>query len=123
MIADWLLGRRGEVVVQGSSSVQHDLSGHSVGLTFVELIFRYAPLAIRRCGFQDIIYADDLNAIRSFFSNTSNEFFLSQLERCQIQVHLWGAANSVTFDNEKKVSMLFPNRTVRQCIQVPRCAV
>ena len=57
---------------------------------------------MRKCGFQEITYADDLNAFRSFLNSISNEFVLSQFRRCQFELHEWGAANSVIFDVEKE---------------------
>lgn len=43
------------------------------------IFFADACLAIRRCGFQEIIYADDLNAFRTFLNSISNDFILFQL--------------------------------------------
>ena len=107
VIADWLVGRRGEVIVQGCSSDSFPLSnmtyqGTVWGPPLWNLFFADAPLAVRKCGFQEIIYADDLNAFRCFLNSVSNEFVLSQLRRCQFELHEWGAANSVTFDAEKE---------------------
>ena len=107
VIADWLVGRRGEVIVQGSSSDSFPLSNMTYqgivwGPPLWNLFFADAPLAVRKCGFQEIIYADDLNAFRLFLNSISNDFVLSQLRRCQFELHEWGAANSVTFDAEKK---------------------
>ena len=107
VIADWLVGRRGEVIVQGFSSDCFPLShmiyqGPVWGPPLWNLFFADAPLAVRRCGFQEIIYADDLNAFRNFLNSVSNDFVLSQLRRCQFELHEWGAANSVTFHGEKE---------------------
>ena len=107
VIPDWLVGRRGEVIVQGSSSDSFPLSNMTFQGTVWEpplwnLFFADAPLAVRECGFQEIIYADDLNAFRHFLNSISNEFVLCQLRRSQFKLHEWGAANSVTFDAEKE---------------------
>ena len=107
VIADWLVGRRGEVIVQGSSSDSFPLSnmtyqGTVWGPPLWNLFFSDAPLAVRRCGFQEVIYADDLNAFRTFLNSVSNDFVISQLRRCQFELHEWGAANCVTFDPEKE---------------------
>jgi hypothetical protein len=57
---------------------------------------------MRRCAFQEVIHADDLNAFRMFFKETSNDFILEQLHRVQVELHEWGAANGVTFDANKE---------------------
>jgi len=107
VIADWLVGRRGEVIVQGASSVSFPLSnmtyqGTVWGPPLWNLFFADAPLALRKCAFQEVIYADDLNAFRVFLNSVSNDFVLCQLRRCQFELHQWGAANCVTFDSEKE---------------------
>ena len=43
------------------------------------LFFSDAPLAIRKCGFQEVFYADDRNAFRVFANSVSNDFVVSQL--------------------------------------------
>ena len=48
-----------------------------------------APLAVRKCGFQEIIYADDFNVFYTFLDSVSNEFVSSQARRCQFEVHEW----------------------------------
>ena len=42
------------------------------------------------------------NSFRDFANNTPNEFILSQLRRCQDELHQWGFANSVSFDAKKE---------------------
>ena len=64
--------------------------------------FGDSSLAMRRCAFQEVIYADDLNAFRMFSNETSNDFILEQLHRVQVELHEWGAANGVTFDANKE---------------------
>ena len=107
VIADWLVGRHGEVIVQGSSSESFPLfnmtyQGTVWGPPLWNLYFADSPLAVRKCGFQEVIYADDLNAFREFLNNVSNDFVMSQLRRCQFELHEWGAANCVTFDSAKE---------------------
>jgi hypothetical protein len=115
VISEWLVGRIGEVIVQGSTSHAVRLSdmtfqGTVWGPALWNLFFSNAPLAVRRCGFKEVIFADDLNAFREFANNISNDFILTQLKRCQFELHEWGAANSITFD-EKKESFHVVSRT------------
>ena len=107
VIVSWLRGRVGKVIVQGSSSDVFDLmdmcfQGTVWGPALWNIFFADAPLAMRRCAFQEIIYADDLNAYREFLNNVSNDFVISQLRRCQHELHEWGRANSVTFEPSKE---------------------
>ena len=37
--------------------------------------------------YQEVIYADDLNAFRMFSNETSNDFILEQLHRVQVELH------------------------------------
>lgn len=105
--ADWLVGRRGEVIVQGSSSDCFPVSnmnyqGTIWGPPLWNLFFSDVRLALRRCGFSEVIYADDLNAYRAFWNDVSNDFILFQLRRCQFELHDRGAATCVSYDPEKE---------------------
>ena len=107
VIADWLIGRQGRVIVQGCESnafrmFNMTFQGTVWGPALWNLFFADAPLAMRRCGFQEIIFADDLNAFREFLNAVSNDFIINQLLRCQHELHEWGAANGLTFDPGKE---------------------
>ena len=69
------------------------------GFPLWDLSFADSPLAMRKCGFQEVIYADDLNAYREFCNSVSGDFIM---HRCQHELHEWGAANCVTFDASKQ---------------------
>ena len=67
VISDWRVGRRCEVIVQGSSSDSFPLSdmtfqGIFWGPPLWNLFFADSPVALRKCGFQEVISAVDLNA-------------------------------------------------------------
>ena len=64
--------------------------------------FSDVVLPCRACAFDEVIFADDLNAFRNFVNSVPLNFVLEQLERCQSQVHLWGQANGVTFEPSKE---------------------
>ncbi len=49
----------------------------------------------------EIVYADDLNAFRSFNNTHANGNILSKLKEVQDELHRWGHANRVTFDADK----------------------
>ena len=107
VIENWLIDRVGQVIVQGCTSAEFILrnmcfQGTVWGPSLWNLFFSDAPLALRKCAFKEIMYADDLNAYRVFTNGTSNDFVLGQLRRCQLELHEWGAANSVTFEQTKE---------------------
>eukprot|EP00972_Heterocapsa_arctica_P056509 8339461-Heterocapsa_arctica.AAC.1 len=64
--------------------------------------FEDARVPINACGFNEIVYADDLNAFRPFPLAVSNEVVLDHVARCQQRLHTWGEANSVDFDPGKE---------------------
>ena len=107
VIEDWLTGRKGQVIIEGVSSESFDLEnmtfqGTVWGPALWNLFFSDAPLAMRKCAFKEVVFADDLNAYREFANGTPAEFVLEQLHRCQDELHQWGLANSVTFDSKKE---------------------
>jgi len=76
--------------VQGACSDSFPLSnmtyqGTVWGPPLWNLFFADAPLAVRKCAFQEVIYVNDLNAFRTFSNSVSNEFALSQLRRVQFE--------------------------------------
>ena len=92
VISDWLVGRIGQVIVEGVCSESFSLKdmtfqGTVWGPALWNLYFADAPLAMRRCGFKEVVFADDLNAFREFPNSTSNDFVLAQLRRCQYELH------------------------------------
>lgn len=120
VIADWLIGRKGKVIIEGVSSNDFDFKnmtfqGTVWGPALWNRFFSDAPLAMRKCAFKEIIFADDLNAYREFANGISTEVILGQLNRCQTELHQWGFANSVSFDAKKQVFMFL----VIQNISIP----
>jgi len=52
--------------------------------------------------FEEIVFADDLNAYRIFSSATPNSVIKNLLDNCQQELHKWGDANQVAFDAGKE---------------------
>jgi len=107
VIQSWLQGRVGKVCLQGASSEEFLMEnmifqGTIWGAFLWNSYFCDSTLVTRQCGFEEIIYADDLNAFRKFQNDVSNDYILTQLERCQAELHKWGAANQVTFESTKE---------------------
>ena len=65
------------------------------------LFFEDAHQAINECFFEEIVYADDLNAYRIFKADAQNDVIKTCLDMCQQELHKWGAANQVSFDADK----------------------
>jgi len=77
VLCAWLQERFAHIVVGGVSSVEMALrhmvfQGTVTGPTLWNLFFEDARNAINECFFQEIIFADDLNAYRTFPSATQN---------------------------------------------------
>ena len=66
------------------------------------LFLEDAAIPIRNSGFKEIVFADDLNAWRSFKGNIRNATILKHGSRCQDELHKWGRANQVTFELAKE---------------------
>ena len=49
-----------------------------------------------------MIFADDLNAWRSFCRSTKNIQIVRAMKSCQARLHSWGDANRVEFDSSKE---------------------
>ena len=107
VLADWLVGRYGEVTVHGHASNEFALSnmtfqGTVWGPCLWNVHFSDVSLATRKCAFDEIVFADDLNAFREFENHVSLDFLLVQLGRCQTEVHRWGQANGVSCEPSKE---------------------
>ena len=59
---------------------------------------RFARLAIHEYFFQDVVYADDLNAYRIVPPDTGNDIIKTCVCNCHQELHRWGLANHVAFE-------------------------
>ena len=64
--------------------------------------FEDARLAIRTSGFQEVVFADDLNSCKTYEARTSDAYIMNDLESCQLELHRWGEGNQVVFDASKE---------------------
>ena len=107
LMISWLRERVAEVVVEGAKSVKVALQnmvyqGTVWGPTLWNLHFEDARQAINEWLFEEIVYADDLNAFRGFSKETDNSVLKKCLDSCQEELHSWGRANRVTFEAKKE---------------------
>ena len=66
-------------------------------------------MAVRATGFEEIVYADDLNAIRAVDTSVTDDQARCMLAECQTSLHRWGAANRVVFDPMHVISRSRPS--------------
>ena len=107
VLASWLEERCANVVVDGEASKVMKLSnmvfqGTVTGPTLWNLFYEDARHAINECFYKEIVFADDLNAYRTFTSCTHNSAIIGSLDMCQHELHKWGIANQVAFDASKE---------------------
>ena len=75
----------------------------------------YTVFVVHRLRFQDISYADDLNAFQSYLNHLREEYLLSDLRLVQKRLHLWREANGVRFDANKE------SLEVTRMVETSRC--
>ena len=107
VISSWLAERRSSVVVEGSRSRPRPLAnsvyqGTVWGPPLWNIHYSDVKTVIRHEGFSETVYADDLNAFKSFPRGSSPQMISAKLRQCQSSVHRWGRANQVLFDGSKE---------------------
>ena len=107
ILESWLEDRNANVVVSGCFPRNLPLAnsvfqGTALGRPLWNEHFSTAKQAIRKAGFNESIYADDLNAFRVFPRNTNFAEICRETEKCQQELHHWGAGNRVVFDPQKE---------------------
>ena len=103
----WLQQRTAHVVVEGQFSDKMVLKnmvfqGTVLGPTLWNLFYEDARRAIHETGFEEIVYADDLNGFKEFAHNASVVSVLAEAKKCQTELRKWGRANQVSFDPAKE---------------------
>ena len=111
VIQSWLWDRIGYVIVGGKKSNPIILrnmvyAGTVWGPSLWNSFFGDCVCAIKCCGFEVVIYADDCNAFKSYARNCSTQCIIDDLHECQQSLHRWGRANAVTFDAGKEETMI-----------------
>ena len=115
IIASWLQTRSAAVIVGGQRSTSFDIKnmvyqGTVLGPTLWNMFFADACDAIREYLFEEVVFADDLNAFREFGSGTPNEEIFVAVDKCQDELHAWGRANQVSFDPAKESKHVMSRR-------------
>jgi hypothetical protein len=107
LLESWLRNRKAKVIVGGKSSEVFELAnmvfqGTVLGPPLWNTFYEDAREAVHEMNFQEVVYADDLNAYRIFLGSTPNTTILNSARKCQSELHQWGDANQVQFDPGKE---------------------
>ena len=107
VIESWVEARTAHVVVDGRGSKGMALrdmvfQGTVFGPPLWNIYYADARAPVRKNGFQEVVYADDLNAFKAFDHSSLAEDLHSDMEQCQKDLHAWGRANQVEFDASKE---------------------
>ena len=105
-LASWLEDRASQVVLGGSASAAEPLQnsvyqGTVLGSPLWNAFYADARHSLRKHGFTETVFADDLNCWKPFAANP-RPVDVSDLHRAQHELHLWGKANQVLFDPGKE---------------------
>lgn len=115
VIESWLQERTAKVVVGGACSEDLHMSnmifqGTVLGPMLWNCFYADASIAVQSAEFEEVVFADDLNAMREYKGNIANSKIIADIEKCQSALHAWGRANCVAFDAAKE-SMHVISRT------------
>ena len=107
VIRSWLAPRTARVAVNGCLSDVFQMldmvfQGTVWGTILWNVFFADASQAVTETGFDDIVFADDLNAVKTFAASAGDPSIHTSLRDCQFTLHRWGRANSVVFDASKE---------------------
>ena len=107
LLRSWLEPRTSVVVLDGCSSAPQPLmnsvyQGTVFGPPLWNVHYADSALAVQAEGFDEIIFADDLNCCKEMGPTTTEAQARTALRRCQTSLHRWGAANRVLFDPGKE---------------------
>ena len=107
VLCSWLEARAAHVLVDGEASAAMKLQdmvfqGTVLGPTLWNIFFADSCRPIRDANFEEVVFADDLNAFRCFDAEIESEKILTECAECQKKLHTWGKANRVSFDPSKE---------------------
>ena len=107
LISSWLRPRTARVVVGGQKShpfPMHDMVYQRTfyGPPLWNTFFSDSYFATRAEGFEEVLYADDLNAWKAVASDVTDDDTLALARNCQSSLHAWGEASQVRFDVTKE---------------------
>ena len=107
IVASWLRKRTAQVVVGGEMSENIALEnqvyqGTVWGPPLWNSYYADSREPIQKNRFNEIVFADDLNAWRKYTAGSEHKDMKKDMEQCQHDLHKWGLANQVKFDAAKE---------------------
>jgi hypothetical protein len=107
LISSWLEPRQATVVVGGAKSKPFRIQdmvfqGTVLGPQLWNLFFEDAAAAVNEFLYEEVIFADDLNAYKVVPSTIAHDKAMESTTKVQEELHKWGLANQVTFDATKE---------------------
>ncbi len=107
LLKSWLQPRVSMVVLDGCASRQIPLTnsvyqGTVLGPPLWNIHYSDSRVAVNAEGFEEVIFADDLNCSKEMGPTTTEAQANTALRACQKSLHRWGAANRVLFDPGKE---------------------
>ena len=115
LLKSWLEPRNAKVIVGGAFSAVFKLinmlfQGTVLGPPLWNAFFADARIPIRKSGFEEIVFADDLNAFKIISKSMRQSVALSKAVRCQEELHKWEAANRTSSDPTKETHSIIGER-------------
>ena len=115
VIQSWLRKRTANIIVSGEQSKEVHLQdmvfqGTVWGPPLWNSFYADSRHPIQKHDFQEIIFADDLNAWKKFEAGTAHDTMLAAMQDCQHELHQWGSANQVSFDADKEGKYVLSRR-------------
>ena len=116
-LISWLADRSSKVVLGGHHSAAEVLAnsvyqGTVLGPPLWNVFYSDSKAPVRKCGYTETAFADDLNCWKAFGIPPKPEGMrgplpghgriLADLRSVQHELHMWGRANQVTFDPAKE---------------------
>jgi len=106
-LKSYLKPRKAVVVVGGEKSEPLTLEntvyqGSVLGPPLWNTHFADIAKVMRTSSFNEVVYADDLNAFKTFPNSIANEDILEELKACATECHKWGGLNQVEFEPSKE---------------------
>ena len=116
VLEDWLAPRSAYVVCNGAVSDCISMSnmvyqGTVFGPSLWNEFYADARDPIMCSGFQEVVFADDLNAFKLFANSVPDPVLFSHLGGCQQELHKWGRANGVSFEPAKESFHILSHRS------------
>ena len=79
--------------------------GTVLGPPLWNVFFSDSASVLRSSDFQDVYFADDLNAFKEYEGTVSDTRIFQELGETQGDLHRWGMANQVAFDAASEVDL------------------